>query len=385
MEKETAIKILKELHDKSLFAERTALETIIPELKESWDERIRKELIFYLGDMPEDTELRNGVTNRDVLVWLEKQKSVRETVERCKNSWYNEGKIDGMAEGLTNDERYQQGWHDALEKQGEQKPILDFKASNWYVSKVDGKIHDMTYNPTYKVEPKFKVGDFIVNDYCMGRIIEITNDAYLLDTEQGIPFSCEHNVHLWTIQDAIDGDVLVNGSNIFVFHFTNETRLMGYCHVNVDDMQFYNDIGKNECFCLIDAEVSPATKEQRDLLFQKMKEAGYQWDDEKKELKLLITNGGDFEPKQEWSEEDDKIYYSLLADIRTRQDDSTSTLEAYYNEQIDWLKSLKDRVWHNSWKPSEEQLDELVNVITEFTTGEQFKQLNSLYEHLIKL
>jgi hypothetical protein len=28
----------------------------------------------------------------------------------------------------------------------------------------------------------------------------------------------------------------------------------------------------------------PATKEQRDLLFQKMKEAGYEWDSNKKEL-----------------------------------------------------------------------------------------------------
>lgn len=46
---------------------------IFPELKELKDERIRQELIFYLGDMPEDTELRNGVTNRDVLTWLEGQ------------------------------------------------------------------------------------------------------------------------------------------------------------------------------------------------------------------------------------------------------------------------------------------------------------------------
>ena len=46
-------------------------ESIFPELQEREDERIRKELIFYLGDMPEDTELRNGVTNRDVLAWLE--------------------------------------------------------------------------------------------------------------------------------------------------------------------------------------------------------------------------------------------------------------------------------------------------------------------------
>ena len=46
---------------------------IFPELKELDDEKIEKELIFYFGDMPEDTELRNGVTNRDALVWLEKQ------------------------------------------------------------------------------------------------------------------------------------------------------------------------------------------------------------------------------------------------------------------------------------------------------------------------
>lgn len=47
---------------------------VILKRKESEDERIRKELVFYLGDMPEDTELRNGVTNRDVLSYLERQK-----------------------------------------------------------------------------------------------------------------------------------------------------------------------------------------------------------------------------------------------------------------------------------------------------------------------
>ena len=31
-------------------------------------------------------------------------------------------------------------------------------------------------------------------------------------------------------------------------------------------------------------EVTPATKEQCDLLFAKMKEAGYEWDNDKKEL-----------------------------------------------------------------------------------------------------
>ena len=93
--------------------------------------------------------------------------------------------------------------------------------------------------------------------------------------------------HLWTINDANDGDVLVNGGNIFIFHFINNKRLMGYCHVNTNDRRFYNDIDTIECFGTIDTPVTPATKEQRNLLFQKMKEAGYEWDAENKELKRL--------------------------------------------------------------------------------------------------
>ena len=67
--------------------------------------------------------------------------------------------------------------NEMLEKQGEQKSVA-------------------------KVEPKFKIGDFIVNDYCRGKVVELTNDAYLLDTGQGIPFSCEHNIHLLSIEDV---------------------------------------------------------------------------------------------------------------------------------------------------------------------------------------
>lgn len=54
---------------------------------------------------------------RDWITWLKKLKSVREIVARYKTSWYNEGKIQGQIEGLSKEEEYQQGWHDALEKQ----------------------------------------------------------------------------------------------------------------------------------------------------------------------------------------------------------------------------------------------------------------------------
>lgn len=147
-------------------------------------------------------------------------------------------------------------------------------------------------NTTYKVEPKFKVGDWIVDDeapndvFC---VIEVLGEIYKVIDIDGDDYHIPHckvnkQFHLWTIDDAQEGDVLVNGSNIFIFHFINDTRLMGYCHVNIDNGRFYDDLGKNECFCTIDAEVTPATKEQHDLLFQKMKNDGYEWNAENKEL-----------------------------------------------------------------------------------------------------
>ena len=97
------------------------LEEVFPELGESEDEKIRKALVrFHKSTIDVD-----GIKGEEIVAWLEKQKSVGEIVERCKNSWYNEGKIAGMTEGLTNDEKYQQGRHDALEKQGEKKAIMN--------------------------------------------------------------------------------------------------------------------------------------------------------------------------------------------------------------------------------------------------------------------
>ena len=139
------------------------------------------------------------------------------------------------------------------------------------------------------IEQKFQVGQYITDGHDSGQIIEDDCHCYKILDLTGcnatiIPFTLQDNYHLWTIQDAKDGDVLVNGSNIFIFHFINNRRLMGYCHVNMDDGNLYNDIGRNECFCTIDAPITPATKEQRDRLFQRIKEAGYIWNVESKTL-----------------------------------------------------------------------------------------------------
>ena len=140
-------------------------------------------------------------------------------------------------------------------------------------------------------------------------------------------------------------------------------------------------ISENYALCF-----TPATKEQRDTLFAKMKEAGYSFDFEKKELKKLgqpeVTKTSDQEeiaeipfgakdselqeaiyniPKGfhaeidydkvvikkgekliEWSEEDEHRVKDTIYFLDTAKKHYASTVEL--EACIDWLKSLKQRI-----------------------------------------
>ena len=143
MEREEAINLVKQVLPCLNIDEkiREGFETLIPELKENEDERIRMALIKLMTVAGENyVRSATGFEKEQLIAYLERQQ--------------------------------------------EQKPILDFKASNWYVSKVDGKIHDMTYNPTDKVEPKWiiktgKGGPRYEENPKYGQIIEQKPVEYL--------------------------------------------------------------------------------------------------------------------------------------------------------------------------------------------------------------
>lgn len=157
------------------------------------------------------------------------------------------------------------------------------------IIKKEGKMEE---KKTLEELPKFHQGEWIV---WQGKCYKVNYNGcgYELVDQNGLSTSLEYgtideSAHLWDItKDANGGDVLVNGSNIFIFSHFSGTRAMGCCHINLDNGRFYDDKGKNECFGLIDADFSPATKKQRDLLFVKMREEGFEWDAEKKELRKI--------------------------------------------------------------------------------------------------
>ena len=232
---------------------------------------------FYYEDNDEWGTDKFSMKVKDILSWLEKQREQKPVIS-----------ADALREGIAHFGITQHQIDNWLKKYVDVKKQCEQKSFDYE----NANIQQKDFAP--KVEPRFHEGDWLVQENIgVYKVIEICESWYeVIDAEDNhysISFDKEYMCHSWDInKDAKDGDVLVNGSNIFKFHFIIGTRVRGYCHVNTDDGRFYNDIGNTECFGLIDAVFTPATKEQRDLLFQKkMKEARYEWDAEKKELKKI--------------------------------------------------------------------------------------------------
>lgn len=273
--------------------------------------------------------------------------------------------------------------------------------------------------PTDKVELKFKVGDIITNGEIIGKIDENKNNKYHgwfgYDKNMCVHYSDIPDIedwHLWDIQDAKDGDVLIHNKISFIFMGIENGIVKGICAELSDTIL---NFGEPE----YDNDYLPATKEQRDTLMKAMTDAGYTFDFEKKELKKI-------KQKPAWSEEDERIYQSImddtvqenqldgkqidwLRDIKYRhfsqsqqewsEEDETRLTNTiimlkegaslHFNKKditktVDWLKTLKERC---TWKPSDEQMEALDNFIyAKYPNIEKYEAaVKSLYQDLKKL
>lgn len=217
-----------------------ALETLIPELKENEDEGIRK--------------------------WIKKELESKYVVGNTVNN-------------VMADKAF--AW---LEKQGKPKAEA--------------------------ITPKFKEGDWIVykDDYTKEEDVLVVSNPdskgtslYTTDGHQKYYLSWESlkKARLWTIQDAKDGDVLYSerGGGVESIHLVSSWKkvdgkntLCSVCTYRIEDDEIITGGLGAIWWHGVQDPFFPATKEQRDLLFQKMKEKGYEWDAVKKELKRIEQN-----------------------------------------------------------------------------------------------
>lgn len=216
-------KVIALLNSQELSKEqKEMLETIFPELKGN-----------------EDRKIRNAIY--DALKYLERE-----------HSWDFLGDVD-ILDAYT--------W---LEKQGKQKPFN-------------------------KVEPKFKEGDWVVFNGLTLYINEVVKGYYRTISKGGIPNSYDWDIdnaaRLWTIEDAKDGDVLACNEELLLFksYSAQNKRISLYCWYNGHTGNFHE---KEVVDILLTTrnKVYPASKEQCELFFQKIGQAGYEWDEDKKEL-----------------------------------------------------------------------------------------------------
>jgi hypothetical protein len=350
---------------------KATLERIFPELKESEDEKTKRVLHSITNKMSQHL--------RDIFSEEEFQ---------CYDAWSN-------------------AW---LEKQGEQKLQGKSALEAAKEEKVDNQ---NCVKPADKVEPKFKVGDWIVHNAsrCVNQVTEIRDNEYCLYPLYAKVMGylriidVDNDYHLWTIQDAKDGDVLAGHESIVIFKKIDGLNIKCYCTYHfMNFTSFYLDTLQSK------DSYTPATKEQRDQLEKAMADAGYTFDFEKKELKKIEQKSANWiqkledkltnsTPKQlaewkekyfkeepaEWSEED-KLIISAINDIiniverKTGDWYYTGSEKVFYSDIRNWLKSLRPQ---NTWKPSDEQMETL-----KFACGGNYVDLGvleSLYQDLKKL
>ena len=373
------------------------LQDLFPELQESEDEMVRNEMISYFKQINYDNaHTWNGVNLNKFVDWLEKQGEQKPIISD-----------DALREGIAH------------------FGITQRQIDNWLKKYVDVE-KQREQKPADKVEPKFHEGNWIVEDvdastWLVTKVFTTEENvtAYNMINQKGRTFVIgSHNIdyryHFWTIKDAKDGDVLCYKDEISVYKHIiknctkQETTFGGFVyHCCYDGKRFITD----SLYSLTEQDkmdIHPATKEQRDLLFKKMREAGYEWDAEMKELKKIDNEefyGEDYgidslyhaqrileetlgevagyqsddgilehkcaisavkqlakQKSVEWSEEDEEIHRKCICAMRASACGFPE--EEKFVEQVDnWLKSLKYRIQpKQEW--SEEDENRFTNLIS---------------------
>lgn len=320
-----------------------AVNYIFPQLNENKDEKIRKALIHLVKSNKEGSF---GIDNYDGIKWDDIL------------SW--------------------------IEIQEEHKHFRDcIQTGDEVTRNQDGDIVNLSQLKRI-AKPKFKIGDWvIVQDKTPSQIEKVTelpNNHYQYWTTDGYWFGDVTVVRLWTIQDAKNGDVLKEDSCIFIIERMKPdgTAIVHCCLFDDGDFDL---VGSTLSFDV--DSTYPATKEQRELLFTKMKEAGYEWNTEKKELKKIEQESTwnekikglneletyilslvpdmsldaikvdakniryiiNKEKKPSWSEDDENMWLQVISEMKAIKSNSSTIFEKNIaQDKIDWLKSLKDRI-----------------------------------------
>jgi hypothetical protein len=221
--------------------------------------------------------------------------------------------------------------------------------------------------------PKFKPGEWIAadgtdvnEDYRIVRIIKADGGNYAIESPKGF-LGCnsfdrwESDYHLWTIDDAREGDILVSEQgSLFVYtgrKSEKDGRPFAYCGVICG-----NFIEYPPTIPCTDWEVNPATYEQYIEMESKMREAGYGWDPTFTKPVRVLQEEQKSAYAPQWTKEDE-TYYSRISEC-IEQDTETSAEE---HALLEWLRQ-KTAVFRQQggWTEEDEELSKKIYDCADF-------------------
>ena len=394
--------------------EINAIQTLIPELRESEDERIIEEIKFAVMQMPTE---RQDTKNR-CLTWLEKQKEQgpQEPQVFCEakafDLGYKHGKEDAIKEQKSvwseKDENIRKqlisicdewlsGGYNArpclddvrwlknlLEKQKEQKhPNGCFTCDKYKKGYEEGRRNGFTagYNKAMK-EVEQKEQKPVDYDHEMWKNCEANFEGGKKEViehpeKYGLQKPAEWNEEEIKILDSIIDDYekaaksfcgytgkiqflkAIRDGEYNLPKLTEWSEKDKYILKNIHDFVKENTIDPNRVNCA---------------------EECLNW------LKSLPKRFN-LQPQQEWSKEDEKHMNLILRVLNVQQcwDGATGKKFNRYQDEIDWLKSLRPKP---HWKPSEEQISSLKQARDYYMSGRikyVGRHLSEIAEQLEKL
>lgn len=286
------------------------IENAIPELKENKNETILEKLIEGFKYHQMFNPKFGDLYCPDIIAWLEKQKSVEQnntTDSQHKSALeaWKEMRLEVYIQASGN--RHEPNVSDDSTK------MFSLNDIDEIIENIENEIKKPKYS-TFSIIPKFKVGDWIIND--QGSAFQIAyideeNSRYVFEiggytkeemNYESIAFANNH-YRKWTIDDAKDGDVLVSRDNQpFIYNGKYDTFCVGaYCGMNCTGNSFL--LAQKKCHWTGREGVKPSSKKQRKMLFQKMREEGCLWNEKEKRIITSIQElpkMDDFNDLNDW-------------------------------------------------------------------------------------
>lgn len=342
MERKEAIEVIKKnWPDSSFTMLREALETLIPELKESEDERIRKSLIDYFNRFKSSDMWNESFSFGDVVSWIEKQGKLIEDYEdrldRCACESFNKG--------------YKAAIEHQKEKQGEQKCVIDEGKSEidyCFTKMMNGE----KVSPTWSEEDEKMLNDILMcgERHCY---LDAGNIAWLKSLRDKVQPKQE-----WSEEDEKHYQGCLNLMKLSLdtkpYPYYNDYLWLKSIRDKVQPKPSWSEEDENMVRYIgnaITCEESAKYLEEKGVDMIK----AHRW---------LESYKPYF--KQEWSKEDDVMIRDILGWLPAK------SRPEYNQRRADWLKSLKDRVQpKQEWRGEDiEMLNSAISFVehSSFTT-----------------